>query len=94
MEEYNTLGFEFEFDGNTLSDSAVITQDIILGIDKSRRNGDVIPIFVKNINNGEYMVFGNGKWYCESTGISIEESDIYKRLEKENKDQMEKFRHA
>lgn len=91
-------GFTYEFSDGKLSDSIVTDEATIKSIPEDRYSVGVIPIVVKCVECGEYMILTNkedhnsyvGKFVCPVCKRSIDQYDIFLKMSDEAASDMDK----
>lgn len=84
-------GFEYDFDGEKLSDSKVVSDEFMHAIPKEKYSVGDVPIVVKCTNCNEHMVLNGreegvatvGEFVCECCGRHIWQYYVFKKMGEE-----------
>jgi len=90
-DDYENMGYEFNYANNRLGKSKIISKEKINEIDTAKSNSDTM--YVKCVACKIYMDYEagptgvvDGSWVCPECGISVKEHSAYTQLERENEE--------
>ena len=95
----DAAGFEFTYGNRHLGRSKPISKNEMSKLGPTKcGNEDDVPLFVRCRSCGAYMDFtrgsegeSNGKWICPECGTGVRERSVFRQLERENEEYLQKL---